>query len=169
MKAYSFEELKSLMRVTEKESVTCPGLESGLPKGAITEISGVGKTEFVSQFLAQHKDLKVAWIEESFSVFPVGFLQRGLNLENVLFIEAGESLVWSTLQVLKAQIFPVVVIYAEEMNLKNLRRVQVMSERAGSVVIWLTTKVQGHWPIHLRLQTERTPEGIEAHILKQRF
>lgn len=157
------------MRVTEKESVTCPGLEHGLPKGAITEISGVGKTEFVSQFLAEHKDQRVAWIEESFSVFPVAFLQRGLDLEKILFIEAGESLVWSTLQVLKSQIFPIVVIYAEEINLKNLRRVQVMSERAGSIVIWLTTKVQGHWPIHLRLQTERTPDGIEAHILKQRF
>lgn len=167
--AYSLEQLRSLMRVTEKESVACPGLELGLPKGAITEISGAGKTEFVIQFLASHRHLRVAWIEEALSVFPFGFLQRDIDLEKVLFIEAGQSLVWSALQALKAQVFPVLVLYAEDIDLRNLRRIQVLSERSGAVVIWLTPKVHSHWPTHLRLQTHKTPEGVEAHILKQRF
>jgi hypothetical protein len=39
---------------------------AGIPKGAITEISGFGKTEFVVQILSEHPVVRVAWIEKFF-------------------------------------------------------------------------------------------------------
>src|SRR4051812_41640161 len=48
----------------EPESYAFDGLEGGLPKGALVEISGAhggGKTEVVLRFLAQNPGARVAW------------------------------------------------------------------------------------------------------------
>src|SRR5690606_14451470 len=119
----SLEKLKELFqRQTRREVLSCSLLPSGLPKGAITEVSGFGKTELVTRFLAEHEEIRVAWIEETFSVFPFAFQQRRVDLKRVLFVEAGEDLTWAALQILKSQIFGIVVLYAETLSLTHLRR-----------------------------------------------
>src|SRR5271170_371643 len=52
----------------------------GLPRGGligISGISGTGKTELVLKFLATNPGVSVAWIEESFSIYPCAFPQLG--------------------------------------------------------------------------------------------
>lgn len=154
-KALSLEELKRLLQVKEKENLSCSLLESGIPKGVITEITGTGKTEFVLAFLREHPTLRVAWIEENFSVYPFGFMQRNVSLDRILFVESGTSdTLWSVLQVLKSQIFSVVVVYAENLDLMALRKIQLASEKSGSATLWLTAKSRALWPVrrHVRIR-----------------
>lgn len=72
MKALSLVELRSLLSFTShREFLPLIAFQAaGIPKGAITEISGVGKTEFVTQILGEHSDLRVAWVEKDLSISP---------------------------------------------------------------------------------------------------
>jgi hypothetical protein len=170
MKALNLEELKALVqRRTAKEVFACTSLPCGIPKGAITEISGAGKTEFALKLLAEHPELKVAWLEKSFSAYPFAFLQRKVALNRVLFVEAGEQVNWVTLQVLRAQLFSVVVVYSDSFDLKTLRRIQIASEKAQVSTIWLSNHPQNAWPISLQVKVQRESEGISSTIIKQRF
>jgi hypothetical protein len=166
----TLDELRALVHAKiQKESLSSSYLTSGIPKGAITEISGAGKTEFVLKFLAEHPELKVAWVEKSFSAYPVGFLQRNVSLGRMFFVEAAQNTNWVALQVLRAQIFSVVVIYSDEIDIKALRRIQIASEKCQATTIWLSTKPSASWPVSLQLKVQRFEDGLHTDILKQRF
>src|SRR4051812_29844609 len=130
-------------------------LSSGVPLGAIIEIAGPGKTEFVVQLLSEYPETRVAWIESVFSIYPFGMLQRKISLSRVLFIEAQQHLEWAALQILKSQIFPFIVLYGQALEVQNLRRIQLASEKAQACVLWLTSQAQSYWPLSLVLQTQR--------------
>lgn len=170
MKNTVLDQLKSLIsKKTDREVLPFRLLDCGIPKGAITEISGHGKTQFVLSFLTEHKDLKVAWIEKNFSVNPFGFLQNQVELNRIVFIEANEDLEWSIYQTLRTQSLEVVVIYAEDIPLRTLRRIQLQSEKAQAVTFWLTNKPKDAWPVSLRLNVSRQDQEIKADVLKQRI
>lgn len=159
MSAPVLEMLKTVVNTRMvQEVLPCSFLSSGLPRGGITEISGWGKTELTVQFIAEHPQARVAWIEDCFSLFPSSFLQRQIDLERVLFVQAKDQLSWSVLQILKAQIFTIVVICGESLVLKEIRRMQLAAERAGAVVIWLTRQSKSFYPIRLRLQIVRSDQ-----------
>src|ERR1700737_2534231 len=84
-------------------------LEEGIPKGALTEISGPGKTEFLVRFLSEHPSLKVAWVEDQISVYPYAIFQRKAYLQRILFAEAGSNSLWALMQILRSQVFGVIV------------------------------------------------------------
>jgi hypothetical protein len=169
MKALSLEDLKALVQVrTPRESLPFSMLPGGIPKGAITEISGPGKTEAVLRFLGEHEGLKVAWVEDQFSVFPLGFIQNRIALKRVLFMEAGAQIHWVALQALKAQIFPVVVVYTDQSDVKSLRRLQLAAEKSQATTILLSPTAGSYWPVSLQLQVQRSGEDIEIQILKRR-
>ena len=162
-------QLKQLVDTrTEKSTVAFSLLPSGLPQGAITEISGHGKTEFVLQFLREQPDLGVAWIEKNFSAYPFGFLQQQINLDRVLFMEGQREIDWCIYQALRAQVFQVVVVYCDQLDLKSLRRIQLQSEKSLACTLWLTDEPKQAWPVHLRIRIERSPDGPQPTILKQR-
>lgn len=190
MKALSLEELRSLVGVkTQKESFDFSLLHEGVPKGAITEVIGSGKTEFVLALLAEQAETKVAWIEESFSVYPFGFLQRNVQLGRVLFVESGAETCWSALQVLKAQVFQIVVLYSESLGLNELRKIQLAAEKSQVAVLWLTAESRGLWPVSLQVKVgrqsglgctagegydngdgaARDDYGLTAQVLRRRF
>jgi hypothetical protein len=153
MSALSLQELKRLVQVkTQKEFFKFSYLEdNGIPKGAVTCISGTGKTKLALRFLAENPSLDVAWVEERFSVYPTAILQRSVNLNRILFIEAGKETSWAVLQALKAQVFPVVILYAEDSDHKTLRRFQLLAEKAQTAVIWLTSTPKPYWAISLKI------------------
>lgn len=170
MKALRFAEIKELVQSkARRESIPCSTLPCGIPKGAITEISGAGKTEFVLNFLAEKADLKVAWAEEHFSIFPFGFQQRNVSLSRILFVDARNEIEWVILQLLRAQIFQVVVMYADQIELDSLRRMQLAAEKASAACIWLAPQAQSHWPVRLQLRVTRSTFGIRSEILRQKF
>ena len=140
-------------------------LTRGVPKAGIVEFcgpTGGGETEFLIQFLVENPHLQVAWLEERFSVYPCGLANRGLSLERILFIEAARDLLWSSLQVLRSQLFSVVVLSGASLcqgkqTEQNLRRLQLDAKQSGTTIIFLqedATK-QGGWPIQLQIEIRR--------------
>jgi hypothetical protein len=152
---------------TAREILPFSLLEGGIPLGALTEISGRaggGKTEVVFKFLAENPQVKVAWIEESFTLYPCRMAQQKVALERVLFVETSEEYLWVAQQVLRSQIFSVVVLVAPVPHETILRRLQIAAERAKSTLIFLTEypTMQGTWPIAVQLQAMR--EGPRSEL-----
>src|SRR6185369_6840950 len=129
----------------------------GLPKGGfigISGVSGAGKTELVLKFLAANPGVAVAWIEESFTVYPCSFPQHGVGLDRVLFIETkngnrmisdseteSASPLWVVHQVIKSQVFGVVVLSTmPAADSVTWRRLQLASEKNECSIILLTEK-----------------------------
>lgn len=164
--------LKNLIGpLVQKETLGFSLLPDGCPKGAITEVVGSGKTEFVLALLAEHPQLKVAWVEENLSIYPVAFLQRNVSLNRVLFVESGRETCWCALQALKAQIFQVVVLYAENLKLAELRKIQLAAEKSQALVFWLTARPQSLWPVSLQVEVRRVAResALEGRILRRRY
>jgi hypothetical protein len=148
-----------------------------IPMGALTELSGRtggGKTEALLGFLAQNPTLSVAWIEESFTLYPCALPLHQVRMESVLLIESGEQhALWVVHQCLKSQLFGVVV-FVGSLPVRNgetqLRRLQLAAEKAGSAVIFLSEKATsaGAWPIALQIQVERRDGSLLLNVLKNR-
>ena len=150
---------------TQREVLPFSLLQSGIPRGAITEISGLaggGKTEAVLRLLAENPEIKVAWIEANFTLYPCRMAQQKVALERVLFVETSAEYLWVTQQVLRSQLFSVVVLVAPVPQEAILRRLQIAAERAKASVVFLTEYPtrQGTWPIQVQLQAQRSrPRG----------
>ena len=119
------EDLRELCRKTtrsEKEKYEfslCPG---GLPRGVLIELAGFGKTEVLIQFLKENPKLRVAWIEESLTIYPSAVAQRSVALSRVLFIEAHAEIFWATYQVLRSNLFDCVVLSSKRKYDEKIRR-----------------------------------------------
>ncbi len=160
---------------------------SGFPIGALSEVCGTlgsGKTEILLKFLAENPHLRVAWVEEEFSVYPCAFPQRHVALERVFFVDAsgssrkvsssgttqGEKLaLWVVHQILQSQVFGVVVVSAsisERIAAVTLRRLQLLAEKSRCSVILLTESPTrwASWAIQLQLQVERSEAGGEPWV-----
>ena len=158
----------------KREFLRFSAIEGGLPKGALVEFSGQagsGKTETILRFLAQNPEVRVAWVEENFTIYPCAFPQAGVGLDRVLFVETGSvELLWSVNQILRSQIFGVVVLVAKEQNVIALRRLQIEAEKAGATVILVAETAQqiGNWPISLQLEFAREAEVAVFKILRRK-
>ncbi len=155
-------------------------LENGLPKAGVIEFSGefgAGKTEAVLQFLMENPALEVAWIEKDFTIFPLAFLKYQLELSQILFIDVSSPLFkqtpyWCASQILKSQIFPVLVLSHLQISEIELRRLQLLSKKSGTLVILLSLSVlkQRNWSLTLQIHVQRC-EGSQLpqlSILKSR-
>lgn len=170
MKILTLAEIKDWLGAgpARREVLSCSSLPRGLPKGAITELYGAGKTEFVARVLAEHPLLRAAWIEERLSVFPFALLQRNISLDRVLFVEAGAETLWTALQVLRSQLFPIVILYGEGWELNALRRIQLATEKSQAATLWLTGRAQNLWPVSLQLKIEKHDEEVRAYVVRER-
>ena len=123
-------------------------------RGTIAEFSGVGKTELAVQLLSENPHLSAAWIEESFSLYPLAFLQRKVSLDKLLFVEGDNQCFWSALQILRSGLFQLVIITSSSYNEKTLRTLQLTAEKAQASVILLSTAPSSFWPISLKIQIQ---------------
>ena len=162
--------------------------------GTLTEISGPaggGKTQVVVQELAallagnaSEDPARVAWIESGFSIYPPALESYGIDLEQVVWVDAGDDpkrVLWAAQQVVNSQIFSAVVIAgAGSLETVQLRRLQLVAEKARARVLILSDfpTTEGSWPLHLQIQVNRVqglrPETlgarspVEVQILKRR-
>ena len=123
-----------------------------LPRGAITEVVGSGKTEFMVEFLQKNSSLRAVWIEQELTINPVAIAQRGVNIERILFVQAEKDFVWGIEESVRSGIFPIVLatnVYPEE---KPLRRLQLNAEKAKCALVFLNDFPSGMWPISLSLK-----------------
>jgi hypothetical protein len=154
---------------TRREYWPWSDLPPGLPKGAITEVCGHGKTEFVVRFLKEQPEIRVAWIEPDLSIYPSGILQRAVNLDRVLFIEAGEAFPWAIHQVFKSNLFEAVVLSRSVDDLKLLRRFQLGAEKADASLILISDTPSNGWPVALQLHSSRDDGGrINIDVIRKR-
>ncbi len=141
-------------------SLRNPSFRNGIPQGALTAIvspAGGGKSELVFQFLGENPRLRVAWIEEELTLYPCALERFDVGLERVLLIEAAQEGLWCAHQVLRSQLFEVVVLMLRQLEEMDLRRLQLAAEKSGAALILLreTPIVRGAWAIHLRLRVRR--------------
>lgn len=152
---------------------------SGLPRGALVHISGAhgcGKTELALKFLAENPTLRVAWIEDQFTLYPVSFEQLGAQLGRALFIHSGPDTFWTFSQVLNSQYFEVVVLSSQNLRVSDteLRRWQLMAEKTGCCCLLISENEsltsQGDWSVAMKLEAERTSLNAppSLRILKSR-
>lgn len=140
---------------TQKETLPFSRLPNGLPRGSLVEITGPGKTENVATLLAENATLRCAWIESHFSLLPSALPQRKVNLETIFFVEGGTECAWAAATVLRSGLFPIVVYHAPYGEERELRRFQLLAEKASSTMILLGSKPQERaWPIRASLASE---------------
>ncbi len=169
METSALEKLRQLVASpVVRETFTFSLLSDGVPIGAITEISGRGKTEFAVRFLAEHPEFTVAWIEKSFSAYPFAFLQKNMDLKKILFLEGASDIDWCIYQSLRSQSFDIVVSYCEDIGLRSLRRIQLQAEKSRSAFLWLTDGPKTSWPVYQRVAVHRNAGTIIPTVLKNR-
>lgn len=80
-----------------------------------------------------------AWIEKDLDLHPEGAWQVGVKPEKLLLIDAktDTDAFWSAQQILRSGVFQGLVLKVEERDEKELRRLQIAAERAGTNVILL--------------------------------
>lgn len=135
----------------------------GLPLGALTLLDGQGNIEAALCLLKEHPELKAAWVEERLSAYPPAFVQQGVNLNCLLFVEGGPRFAWAVVELARSQAFKVIVVASPlsvgEKGLE-LRRLQ-LAARQSEVVLLLTAPLEGPaWPLRLRLDCSRTQGGL---------
>jgi hypothetical protein len=163
----TFAQLKHLIGTLEgsplREEWPCSDTAGGLPRGAITEICGPGKTEFIVKFLKEHLELRVAWVEPNLSIYPTGLLQRELRLDRILFVEAENEFPWVVQQLFKSNLFEIVILLSTLSDSKMLRRFQLSAEKAHASLILLSEAFSKGWPVALQLKSSRK-EGGRVHV-----
>lgn len=162
------EELRARLGVfdthLQRESLPFSRFAPGLPRGALVELTGPGKTTLVAQFLAENSGLRAAWVESRFSLLPSAFPQRSVDLEKIFFVEGGKNSAWAAATILRAQLFPILVYHAPYGCERELRRFQLLSERSSTTMILLGQKPleARAWPIKVSLEAR----GRELTLVK---
>ena len=162
------EELRARLGVfdthLQRESLPFSRFAPGLPRGALVELTGPGKTTLVAQFLAENSGLRAAWVESRFSLLPSAFPQRSVDLEKIFFVEGGKDSAWAAATILRAQLFPILVYPAPYGCERELRRFQLLSERSSTTMILLGQKPleARAWPIKVALEAR----GRELTLVK---
>lgn len=124
----------------------------GFTMGCFVELTGPQRTEFTAQFLSEHPQLNVAWLEESITINPYALKQKGVSLDHILFIEGGNDLSWCLNQVLGSGCFQLVVTENARFHEKDLRRFQLLSEKNQNHFFLLSGNPTSSWVPHLQLK-----------------
>ncbi len=139
---------------TQKNAVRFSCIPGGVPEGGLTEFVGPGKTSLFLSFLAEHPEMQAAWVETQTTLYPFGVRKKGVQLSQVFYVEAGEQMVWSILQVLRSGVFSAVAVAGEVPDLMDLRRIQLAAESTKTCVFFLVEEASGLWPIRLSVQAD---------------
>ncbi len=140
-------------------------LFDGIPRGCLVEISGADASAQAARFLAEHRQLPVAWIEEDMKTLPEQAVRAANpNLQKILFLDGGKDSSWAAAAMLKSGHFPIIVYRAPYGDIKELRRFRFFARKHNATMILLREEPCFSWPIGLQLRS--TAEGIE--VLRRR-
>ena len=151
---------RTLLKPTGRQTLHWSLYAPGLPKGTLTHFEGQGRTSAFMQLLTEHPGLSAAWLEKGMTAYPPAFSRAGVNLDQLLFVEGGKHYAWSAAQLLRTQIFPIVLLASPIEGELELRRLQLAAEQSSTVVL-LLSKIQGPtWPIRLWLEIHQHDQGL---------
>jgi hypothetical protein len=138
----------------QKTALSYSAIPGGIPEGGLTELVGPGKTSLFLGFLAEHPEMQAAWVETQTTLYPFGVRKKGVQLSQVFYVEAGEQMVWSVLQVIRSGVFSAVAVAGEVPDLMDLRRIQLAAEAAKTTVFFLVDEPSNLWPIRLSIHAD---------------
>lgn len=127
----------------------------GLLRGGLSHLDGPASTEALLRFLSEQPGLQAAWVEARLTAYPPGFVQRGVNLACLLFVEAEEEFPWALTELVRSQVFGVVAVASPLPDAMALRRLQLAAERAACAVLLLASLPESAWPVRARLWCAR--------------
>lgn len=164
-------ELRQL--IAEKEGRILRGLwpssslACGVPKSAISEISGTAKIEWLAQFFRENPTLIVFWAEEKYNLLPTAFSQRGISLNRFIFADCGKELFVTLRKALRSHVFNCVVAPNQFEEERPLKALQLLTERCHSSLILLTEEIKPKWPVCLQVEIDHAPSAAadDAHFL----
>ncbi len=153
----------------EREFFRSPGIPLGIPRGAIVEIAGDQKTEWLIQLLRENPALQAIWIEREQTVFPPALQQREVALERVTF-SALDELYLAVRRVIQSQVFEVVIAPSVFAELRVLKALQLLAEKANATLFLTAKNLQPAWPISMQLEINKSQEtgGMEVQIVKHK-
>jgi hypothetical protein len=140
----------------------------GFSLGSIIEICGSGKTKAIAQFLSENSQYQVAWVEEDISINPYALFQMGVNIKNILFIEAKKEINWCLNQILQSGCFKVVIAQSKKISEKDLRRYQLGSEKNQSHFFLLSETPHSSWVPQLQLKALKHKSSISLNVIRKR-
>lgn len=157
-----------------REAWPAPGLPDGVPKGAVVEILGPQKFEWLIQFLKEHPELKVFWAEKTQQVLPTALSQRGLDLRQISFGILGDDCFVSLRKIIQSQVYEIILAPNLFKDLKMFRAFQLLTEKANNTLFLVGQKTPcTAWPISLQLQISKNApanaEKFSIEILKQKY
>ena len=139
-------------------------LGESLPKGGVVEFCGAGKTSAWVEFLREHPQLRVVWLECELSLYPLALLQRDIDLERIFFLDeksgSRENFVWALHQILQSHVFDVVTIVNMKFSETELRRWQLLAERSKQIVILLSQEPHASWVPALQIEVKRDQKDL---------
>jgi len=147
-------EIGGLGGLYQKEVYPHPSLDVPLPKGAVIELVGPARYEFIADFIRSRSE-PCLWMQKELSFFPTALLQRGVRMDRSVFVEAGGQVDWVLRQVLQSQVFPLVVGEDFGLGERDLRKVQLLAERSGSSFFHLCSDYRPSWVPMLSLHVEQ--------------
>ena len=167
----SIERLRALIGKTEgvrkKETLISTDLSSGLPRGALIEVTGDARTEWVVRLLSENPTADVAWVEDQLSIFPPAIQQRKMKLERIIFFETQGELNSTICTLLRSQIFTSIVIQGDIHDQKTLRRYQLLAEKSNSTLILISKKQSSSWCISIQVEVTHQKDSVpQLRILK---
>lgn len=168
----SIESLRALIGQMEtgkrRDRLTSSDVPDGVPRGALVEVFGPARTEWVARLLSENKEAQVAWIEETLSLLPTALIQRQVELGRVFFIEAKRDMDWTLSTLLRSQLFTAIVTNGNIRDERKLRRYQLLAEKANSTVLLLSERRTSVWCIGLQLEARRRAKTTEVRLLKRK-
>lgn len=137
-----FRSLKEQFQVAAPDVWTCPRQNLKVPKGSLIEVVGEARFEWMIQFFSEPLDLKVAWVEPEWTLFPPAVLQRGVDITRWLLLEAGEQSLWVVEELLASHFFSVIVVDDLKVSYAFWRRLQLACKKSGVSLFVLSAEAQ---------------------------
>ena len=152
-----------------KESWAAPQLLSGVPKGALVELLGSARTEWLLQFFLMHPEPFILWCETKQQVNPTAIYQRGIPLERIKFINTLE-LQQPLRMALDSGQYPFIVAPQTFAEIKIFQRLQLCAEKSKATVFFLPfEQFSSAWPISLQLDIATDDLGFNIAVQRQRY
>lgn len=151
-------------------------LEGGLPKGAITVLTGplgAGRMTIAARALAEETKATrpVAWVDARGTLYPPALAQAGVDLSRMLMVRGvRERGLFAVEQILESGAFGIVVASGLESHLSQagLRRVQMASEASNATTIFVLEASAAVTNAALKLRVSRRAGGVQVEIEKAR-
>ena len=162
-----------------------PELDRILPDGgmpqAVVEITcrheayaGATRVAVAAVRAALERDARswCAWIDAECTLFAPGLARAGVDLARLLVVRPPkEDLARTMVKVASSGAFDVLVfeLRAARGSEKLVRKLALAAEQSGASILLLAPPHRDPWPVALRLEVARTPEGLDARVTKDRF